>query len=507
MALVFELPLFVVGLTRIGIITTDQLRKNRRIGYFLVACVARRAARASTRSRRRLRDAAARDPLRVLDLALRRCSTAARARTTATAASRRDGGLRRLGAPGRRPAAARTPSSPGRTGASSRSARAAPTATRGRGDPPGPRQRALAPRVRGLCRVRRRPALRRRGSARTSRASARSPTTRWSRSRGAAPPTRSPPGSRPRPTTASRAPPPPPRPSSACARSSTSRSSAPSPRRRAAVRRSCAPRRRDASSSASASRRTRRTPARVDVYRWCLSLGIPVGTHLAESANENDWLEHGTGRWPSNARRLVPPTGKRAVATLADVLGPELLCAHCVQVDADEIALLAATTSRSRTARARTRCSAAGSRRSPSCGPPALRVGLGTDSPASTPSFDPWEELRTAVYASRARERRPDALAAHDALRLATLDAARALGLDDEIGSLTPGKRADLTVLSLAGSPYDPVEDPAVGAVFGGSPAGVSRRSSTEKPATAKERPRGKRYAAPQAPPAGECSP
>ena len=102
-----------------------------------------------------------------------------------------------------------------------------------------------------------------------------------------------------------------------------------------------------------------------------------------------------------------------------------------------------------------------------------LRVGLGTDSPASTPSIDPWEELRTAVYAARARELRPDALGAADALRLATIDAARALALDEEIGSLAPGKRADLTVLSLAGSPYDPVEDPAVGVVFGGTPAGV----------------------------------
>jgi len=102
-----------------------------------------------------------------------------------------------------------------------------------------------------------------------------------------------------------------------------------------------------------------------------------------------------------------------------------------------------------------------------------LRVGLGTDSPASTPSIDPWEELRAAVYMARARERRPDALGAGEALRLATIGAAQALGLDAEIGSLLPGKRADVTVLSLAGSPYDPVEDPAVGVVFGGSPTGV----------------------------------
>src|SRR4029078_3322785 len=78
----------------------------------------------------------------------------------------------------------------------------------------------------------------------------------------------------------------------------------------------------------------------LDVYRWCLSLGIPVGTHLAESANENEWLERGTGPRAATRDVLVPPTGKRSVATLASVLCPELLCAHCVEVDASEIALL-----------------------------------------------------------------------------------------------------------------------------------------------------------------------
>ena len=55
-------------------------------------------------------------------------------------------------------------------------------------------------------------------------------------------------------------------------------------------------------------------------------------------------------------------------------------------------------------------------------------------------------------------------------LVLATLGSARALDLESEIGSLTPGKRADVTVLSLAGSPYLPWEDPATAVVFGGSP-------------------------------------
>ena len=71
---------------------------------------------------------------------------------------------------------------------------------------------------------------------------------------------------------------------------------------------------------------------------------------------------------------------------------------------------------------------------------------------------------------ARARERSPDALTASAALELASLGSARALGLDQEIGSLAPGKRADLTVVSLAGSAYLPWEDPALAVVFGGSP-------------------------------------
>jgi 5-methylthioadenosine/S-adenosylhomocysteine deaminase len=84
-----------------------------------------------------------------------------------------------------------------------------------------------------------------------------------------------------------------------------------------------------------------------------------------------------------------------------------------------------------------------------------------------------FEELRAAVYCARARERRPDALTAESALELATLGSARALQLDAEIGSLTPGKRADLAVLSLRGSTYLPWEDAAAAVVFGGTPERV----------------------------------
>jgi 5-methylthioadenosine/S-adenosylhomocysteine deaminase len=211
----------------------------------------------------------------------------------------------------------------------------------------------------------------------------------------------------------------------------------------------------------------------LETYRWCLSLGIPVGTHLAESDGENEWLEHGTG--PLSAARdvLVAPSGKRAVATLEGVLGPELLSAHCVTVDPGEIEALAGAdvpVAHCPRSNALLGCGTAPLTAMRDAG---IRIGLGTDSPASTPSFDPWAEMRAAVAAARALDRRPDALDAASALHLATLGAAAALGLDGEVGSLATGKRADITVVSVAGSPYHPIEDPAVAAVFAGSPGRV----------------------------------
>src|SRR5439155_24333337 len=200
-----------------------------------------------------------------------------------------------------------------------------------------------------------------------------------------------------------------------------------------------------------------------DVYAWALSLGIPVGTHLAESEAENEWLVRGAGPTAPVDRILVPPTGETGARTLArhGLLVPELLCAHCVQLDDEEIGLLAAhdvPVAHCPRSNALLGCGIAPLAELREAG---TRVGLGTDSPASAPSFDIFEEMRSAIYLARARAKRPEKLLAADALRLATLDAARALRLDEEVGTLTPGKRAHLAVVSLAGSPYHPVEDPA----------------------------------------------
>jgi cytosine/adenosine deaminase-related metal-dependent hydrolase len=215
-----------------------------------------------------------------------------------------------------------------------------------------------------------------------------------------------------------------------------------------------------------------------EIYAACTELGLPMATHFSESEAEVEWLVSGTGPLAQFAEAgfvLVPPTGTSGIRRLADagLLGPHLTAAHCVQVDHEDIALLAdhdVAVAHCPRSNALLGCGIAPLTELREAG---VRVGVGTDSPNSATSFDMFEEMRAAAFAARARSRRANALSATDALELATLGSARALGLDAEIGSLAPGKRADITVLSLAGSPYLPCEDAATAVVFGGSPERV----------------------------------
>jgi 5-methylthioadenosine/S-adenosylhomocysteine deaminase len=210
----------------------------------------------------------------------------------------------------------------------------------------------------------------------------------------------------------------------------------------------------------------------VELYQACAELGLPVATHISESASEVTYVLRGEGPWSGYRELLVPPAGMTGTRLLAEhgLLGRHVVAAHCVVVDDEEIGLLASTgtgIAHCPRSNAALGCGVAPLAELRAAG---ARVGVGTDSPASAPSFDFFEELRSVVLSARARARRPDVLSASEALELATLGSARALDLDAEIGSLVPGKRADLAVVSLMGSPYLPWEDPAAAVVFGGSP-------------------------------------
>jgi 5-methylthioadenosine/S-adenosylhomocysteine deaminase len=90
-----------------------------------------------------------------------------------------------------------------------------------------------------------------------------------------------------------------------------------------------------------------------------------------------------------------------------------------------------------------------------------INVGLGTDGAASNNRLDMFGEMRLAALLAKGSSGDASALPAREALRMATLNGAIALGLGHEIGSITPGKAADLVAVSLKGLNTLPCYDPA----------------------------------------------
>lgn len=73
-----------------------------------------------------------------------------------------------------------------------------------------------------------------------------------------------------------------------------------------------------------------------------------------------------------------------------------------------------------------------------------INVGLGTDGIGSTTTLDMFEEMKTAAYLQKVNTMEPTSIKAYDILKMATIEGAKVLGLDDEIGTLEPGKKADM---------------------------------------------------------------
>ncbi len=95
-----------------------------------------------------------------------------------------------------------------------------------------------------------------------------------------------------------------------------------------------------------------------------------------------------------------------------------------------------------------------------------VNLGLGTDGAASNNRLDLFAEMRLAALLAKGTSGDATALPAAAALKMATLDAARALNLDDRIGSIAIGKRADLVAIDLRGLSIQPVFDPVSHLVY-----------------------------------------
>ncbi|HUU33741.1 MAG TPA: amidohydrolase family protein, partial [Vicinamibacterales bacterium] len=95
-----------------------------------------------------------------------------------------------------------------------------------------------------------------------------------------------------------------------------------------------------------------------------------------------------------------------------------------------------------------------------------LALGLGTDGAASNNDLDMFEAMRQASFLAKHVTRDPRAVSAAEALEMATLGGARALGMQDRIGSLEVGKRADLLVVRMDRAGQTPLYDPVSHLVY-----------------------------------------
>lgn len=199
--------------------------------------------------------------------------------------------------------------------------------------------------------------------------------------------------------------------------------------------------------------------------------GRRVVTHIAESQHELAALVRGEGLLADRSRRAwVAPYGRHPVAELCErgLLGPETVIAHAVLVEQAEIELLAASgaaVAHCPRSNALLGCGVAPLAALQRAGVP---VGLGTDGPSSALDLDMFAELRAAILVQRATSGDPSELGTAAALRLATLGGAEALGLEDSIGSLSVGKRADLIVVQLDDTAFWPTDDSLAALVLAG---------------------------------------
>jgi len=191
-------------------------------------------------------------------------------------------------------------------------------------------------------------------------------------------------------------------------------------------------------------------------------LDLPIHTHLHETRAEID---------DSLAQHKARPLERLAAL---GVLGPRLIAAHAVHMTEGEIETLA------RHGASVAHCPSSNLKLASGLAPVAammargVNVGIGTDGAASNNRLDLLEETRMAALLAKAVANDAQALPAHQALAAATLHGARALGLEAAIGSIVPGKYADLSAIAFEEPELAPCYDPVSHLVYAAGRAQVS---------------------------------
>ena len=181
---------------------------------------------------------------------------------------------------------------------------------------------------------------------------------------------------------------------------------------------------------------------------------LPIHVHLHETGQEISDSMRDFGMRPIERLRRL------------GLLSPGLIGVHTVHLDAGEISLLAEHGC------SVAHCPTSNLKLASGIAPIAalhahgVNIGLGTDSAASNNRLDLFQEMRLAALLAKGQSGRADAITAHQALHMATLGGARALGLDTTIGSIAPGKAADLCAVSLNATELSPCYDPVSHLVY-----------------------------------------
>jgi 5-methylthioadenosine/S-adenosylhomocysteine deaminase len=182
--------------------------------------------------------------------------------------------------------------------------------------------------------------------------------------------------------------------------------------------------------------------------------GAPVLIHLAETADELK---------TSQKDHRMSPT--RYLESLG-FWGPRTIAAHAVWMDADDIRILASrNVGVSHNPESNMKL-ASGTAKVPAMRAAGIPVGLGTDGAASNNDLDMFESMRQAALLHKLTTGDPRAVPATVALAMATREGARALRMEDQIGSLEPGKRADVITVSMRGARQTPMYDPVSHLVY-----------------------------------------
>lgn len=183
-------------------------------------------------------------------------------------------------------------------------------------------------------------------------------------------------------------------------------------------------------------------------------LDVPIHCHIHETTEE--------------ISASIDQHGARPIERLAalGVVSPRLLAVHAVHLserDIERLAIEGASVVHCPSSNMKLASGFASIERMQQRG---INVALGTDGAASNNRLDAFQEMRTAAMLAKAVSGNPQAMPAHRALHAATLAGATALGLAKTIGSIVPGKIADLCAVSLSDPMVEPVFDPASHLVY-----------------------------------------